>query len=220
MDRPRVMAACWGPGSPATALAMLDEAGQLAAFMFAGALSGPLRPPHPNDPPLFHDENRKARANAFLRPPPALRLSRPCRSGRVGSGSAGHARRALALLCGPRGLLHPVAAAPLLSARLARQGERQFIFAAGADDGSGPSLRRRCLLVSTSEQSVSGARPGAQKRDAERIRDFILEHKPHVLLVGGANMACRQLKADLTAVRDYILETIPHFFTRCAPARG
>ena len=57
--------------------------------------------------------------------------------------------------------------------------------------------------------------PAAQKRDAERIRDFILEHKPHVLLVGGANMACRQLKAELTAVRDYILETIPHFFTRC-----
>jgi len=65
VDRPRVMAACWGPGSPATALAMLDEAGQLAAFMFAGALSGPLRPPHPNDPPLFHDENRKARAKTL-----------------------------------------------------------------------------------------------------------------------------------------------------------
>jgi len=41
-----------------------------------------------------------------------------------------------------------------------------------------------------------------------------------VLLVGGANMSCRHLKADLTAVRDHILETIPHFFTRCAPARG
>ena len=57
---------------------------------------------------------------------------------------------------------------------------------------------------------------GLQTRDAERIRDFILEHKPHALLVGGANMACRQLKAELTAVRDYILETMPHFFTRCA----
>ncbi len=60
VERPRVMAACWGPGSPATALAMLDEAGQLVAFMFAGALSGPQRAPHPNDPPLFHDANRKA----------------------------------------------------------------------------------------------------------------------------------------------------------------
>ena len=62
VERPRVMAAVWGPGSPATALAMLDEAGQLVAFMFAGALSGPLRAPHPNDPPLFHEANRKARA--------------------------------------------------------------------------------------------------------------------------------------------------------------
>ena len=61
VERPRVMAAVWGPGSPATALAMLDEAGQLVAFMFAGALSGPLRAPHPNDPPLFHEANRKAR---------------------------------------------------------------------------------------------------------------------------------------------------------------
>ena len=32
-------------------------------------------------------------------------------------------------------------------------------------------------------------------------------------------MACRQLKAELTAVRDYILETMPHFFTRCAAHR-
>ena len=62
VERPRLMAAVWGPGSPATALAMLDEAGQLVAFMFAGALSGPLRAPHPNDPPLFHEANRKARA--------------------------------------------------------------------------------------------------------------------------------------------------------------
>ena len=62
VERPRVMAAVWGPGSPATALAMLDEAGQLVAFMFAGAMSGSLRAPHPNDPPLFHEANRKARA--------------------------------------------------------------------------------------------------------------------------------------------------------------
>jgi hypothetical protein len=36
--------------------------------------------------------------------------------------------------------------------------------------------------------------------------------------VGGANLNCRQLLAELTVIRDHILETQPKFFTtRCAP---
>ena len=52
-----------------------------------------------------------------------------------------------------------------------------------------------------------------QARDAARIRDFILEHRPHVILVGGANLNCRQLLAELIVIRDNILETQPKFFT-------
>ena len=53
-----------------------------------------------------------------------------------------------------------------------------------------------------------------QAKDAERIKDFILKHSPHVLLVGATNMHCRQLLDDLTKVRDYILEHFPQFLTR------
>lgn len=53
-----------------------------------------------------------------------------------------------------------------------------------------------------------------QAKDAERIKDFILKHSPHVLLVGATNMHCRQLHDDLNKVRDHILEHYPQFLTR------
>lgn len=53
-----------------------------------------------------------------------------------------------------------------------------------------------------------------QVKDAERIKDFILKHSPHVLLVGATNMHCRQLQVDLIDVRDNILEHNPQFLTR------
>jgi transcription elongation factor SPT6 len=52
-----------------------------------------------------------------------------------------------------------------------------------------------------------------QSRDAERIRDFILEHAPHVVLVGAAGLECRQLKEDLDSIRDHILMEMPRFMT-------
>ncbi|BDA45673.1 Transcription elongation factor SPT6 [Coccomyxa sp. Obi] len=54
----------------------------------------------------------------------------------------------------------------------------------------------------------------SKARDAERIKDFILKHSPHVLLVGATNMHCRQLHDDLNKVRDHILEHYPQFLTR------
>ena len=52
-----------------------------------------------------------------------------------------------------------------------------------------------------------------QAKDAERIRDFILEHSPHVVLVGASGMECRQLKEDLDSIRDHILMNMPRFLT-------
>ena len=54
----------------------------------------------------------------------------------------------------------------------------------------------------------------AQARDAARVREFVLEHKPHVILVGGANLWCRALREDLGRVRDHILDTMPRALTR------
>lgn len=53
-----------------------------------------------------------------------------------------------------------------------------------------------------------------QVKDAERIRDFILEHRPHVVLVGATNLHCKQLHGDLRAIMDHILEHHPQFITR------
>ncbi|CAL8470742.1 g10284 [Coccomyxa elongata] len=54
----------------------------------------------------------------------------------------------------------------------------------------------------------------SKAKDVERIKDFILKHSPHVLLVGATNMHCRQLQDDLAKVRDNILEHHPQFLTR------
>lgn len=53
-----------------------------------------------------------------------------------------------------------------------------------------------------------------QVKDAERIRDFILEHRPHVVMVGATNLHCKQLHADLRSILDHILEHHPQFITR------
>ena len=38
-----------------------------------------------------------------------------------------------------------------------------------------------------------------QGKDAERIREFLLEHRPHVVAVGAAGLEARQLKVYLPA---------------------
>lgn len=53
-----------------------------------------------------------------------------------------------------------------------------------------------------------------QSKDAQRIRDFILEHRPHVVMVGATNLHCKQLHADLAHIRDHILEHNPQWLTR------
>ena len=52
LERRRVMAVCWGPGDPATTLAMLDDNGQLADILFAGQLSGLIRRPRQDEDPF------------------------------------------------------------------------------------------------------------------------------------------------------------------------
>lgn len=47
----------------------------------------------------------------------------------------------------------------------------------------------------------------AQGQDAQRVKDFLMEHTPHVVAVGGGGLEARQLKTDLDAIRDSILET-------------
>lgn len=44
-----------------------------------------------------------------------------------------------------------------------------------------------------------------KKEDAQRVREFLMEHKPHVVVVGAAHMACRQLVTDLELIRDHFL---------------
>jgi hypothetical protein len=50
---------------------------------------------------------------------------------------------------------------------------------------------------------------GVQSKDAARICDFLLEHRPHAVLVGAANSRCKVLKEDLDRLRDHILEHMP-----------
>ena len=86
------------------------------------------------------------------------------------------------------------------------------------DPKPGAAGARACTLARPAwcakrSLSLCAGRPLGQAKDAARIRDFILEHRPHVILVGGANLNCRQLLAELTVIRDHILETQPKFFT-------
>lgn len=49
-------------------------------------------------------------------------------------------------------------------------------------------------------------------QDAARIRSFIEDHKPHVIVMGASNPEARVLEADLKAIRDQILLDNPNFF--------
>ena len=53
-----------------------------------------------------------------------------------------------------------------------------------------------------------------QSKDAERIRDFLVQHTPHKIFLGGACMQCVQLYEDLQKVLDHILDRMPSAFTR------
>jgi len=44
-----------------------------------------------------------------------------------------------------------------------------------------------------------------KKEDAQKIREFLMDHKPHVVVVGGSRMICKQLAADLEEIRDNFL---------------
>jgi hypothetical protein len=48
---------------------------------------------------------------------------------------------------------------------------------------------------------------GSQGQDAQRVKDFLMEHTPHVVAVGAGSLEARQLKSDLDSIRDSILET-------------
>jgi len=54
----------------------------------------------------------------------------------------------------------------------------------------------------------------AQSKDAERIRDFLVQHTPHKIFVGGSCMQCTQLYEDLDKVLEDILGNMPSAFTR------
>lgn len=54
----------------------------------------------------------------------------------------------------------------------------------------------------------------AQRTDAERVRDFLVQHTPHKIFLGGACMRCVQLYEDLKQVLDHILDKMPALFTR------
>lgn len=54
----------------------------------------------------------------------------------------------------------------------------------------------------------------AQRKDAERVRDFLVQHTPHKIFLGGSCMRCVQLYEDLKQVLDHILDKMPSLFTR------
>lgn len=50
-----------------------------------------------------------------------------------------------------------------------------------------------------------------QAQDAAQVRDFLMEHKPHVIAVGATNLSCRQLLADMKSIRDHFLSEHARF---------
>ena len=52
-----------------------------------------------------------------------------------------------------------------------------------------------------------------QGKDAARIRDFILKHSPHLIVVGTAGPEAVQLIRDIKRVSDDILENNARFLT-------
>eukprot|EP00884_Botryococcus_braunii_P001188 jgi/Botrbrau1/1106/Bobra.0162s0007.1 len=79
---------------------------------------------------------------------------------------------------------------------------------AGQLSGGIPAPPRR------SDSSYDLFRDPRKAKDAARICEFMLEHKPHAVLVGAANSRCKVLKEDLDRLRDHILEHMPQAFTR------
>jgi len=53
-----------------------------------------------------------------------------------------------------------------------------------------------------------------KSRDANRVRDFITQHQPHVIIVGASGLDSWQLKVDMEDIRNDILEHNPEFMTR------
>jgi hypothetical protein len=61
VEKRRFMACCWGPGDPATVLAMVDDSGQLVDVLFTGQFSGNIpAPPRRSDSAydLFRDPRK------------------------------------------------------------------------------------------------------------------------------------------------------------------
>ncbi|KAK9852135.1 hypothetical protein WJX84_004569 [Apatococcus fuscideae] len=115
----RVIAACWGPGSPLTTLVALDERGNLVEMLSLPAFSGPLR-------------NRRG----FLAEIPA--------------GTPAHLRQIYK----------------------------------------------------------------AQREDAIKIRDFIIQHVPHAIIIEASGINCKQLYNLFEDVESDILENIPQYLTK------
>ena len=61
-----------------------------------------------------------------------------------------------------------------------------------------------CALIST---------VALQGKDAARIRDFILKHSPHLIVVGTAGPEAVHLIRDIKRVSDDILENNARFLT-------
>ncbi len=51
-----------------------------------------------------------------------------------------------------------------------------------------------------------------QSQDAARLRSFLEDHKPHVIVLGASHPEARALEADLKTIRDAILNDNPSFF--------
>lgn len=53
-----------------------------------------------------------------------------------------------------------------------------------------------------------------QKLDAQRITDFILQHQPHVVVIGASVPEAAQLGKDLQTISDKILDSHADILTR------
>ena len=79
-----------------------------------------------------------------------------------------------------------------------------------------PVPSRGCNTSDACESAThdGGRCASTQSKDAERIRDFLVQHTPHKIFLGGACMQCAQLYEDLQKVLDHILDRMPSAFTR------
>lgn len=84
----------------------------------------------------------------------------------------------------------------------------------GVSRGSGGTCMRclplcKCAPTTLSPPSCIPACPAPlrplQSQDAARLRSFVEDHKPHVVVLGASHPEARVLEADLKSIRDYIL---------------